>query len=120
MLDSHGLELTLLPRNERELIDGLRTEDVELALLVHRATSEDAVDSLGQTLERLGQHHDTVVHAGDEPRAAARRAEQAMLADARIVPLVRLDAWLALPHGLKGVSAGAYGVLRLEKARWRR
>jgi hypothetical protein len=111
VLDSRGVELTLLPRDEQRLLDELRAKEVELALLVHRATSEDAVEALGRTLERLG--------SGDGSPGSARRTEQALLADARIVPLVRLDAWLARPHRLEGVTAGAYPVLRLEQARWR-
>ncbi len=112
VLDAHGVELALLPRLAEELIDGLRSKEAELTLLVHQATSEDAVEALDRTLRRLDP--------AEAEGATPAQVERSLLEQARLVPLVRLEAWLARSHRLEGVRAGTYPVLRLETARWRR
>jgi len=107
-LETHGLVLTLLERDARELGEDLRSRELELALWVHRATDGDARESLGRTLRRLGQD-------GDAPFGT----ERSLLLQGRLVPIVRLDAWLATRRALKGVRPGNYGELRLDRARWR-
>jgi hypothetical protein len=46
--------------------------------------------------------------------------ETALIEDGRLIPLVRLHAWLVSREGFAGIETQASGVIRLDRARWRR
>ena len=50
--------------------------------------------------------------------AGAWKAEELLLADARVIPLIRLHAWLAYHSSLAGLDPGPEGEFRLEEAWW--
>jgi len=101
----------------------------QLRLLAHHPPVDDALLSLLDSLWFLrGVATDEIrrllratqiVDAGRR-RESAARLERRLIEDGRLVPLVRLHAWLISRRDLTGVDAAAYGVLRLEHAEWER
>jgi MarR-like DNA-binding transcriptional regulator SgrR of sgrS sRNA len=129
VLETQQVELSLVPMERGELRQALRAGDVEVALLAHRPGSVDPVLALEGTLWWLGEgaadaRASLIEASGIEPRQRAARAEAAwkaeelLLADARVIPLIRLHAWLAYHSSLAGLDPGAEGEFRLEEAWW--
>jgi len=123
------VELRLRPLSRRELLENLAAGDVEVALLAHRPETADPVLGLLGALWWLGEpvRAETLALLDcarltdpAERAVEATRVEQALLADARIIPLVRLEAWLATNRRLAGVEVEPYGTIRLGAAWWRR
>ena len=87
------------------------------AVYVARSSTGEEVD-----FESFCQEHSTVAdelhRLRDEWMHEA--AEQTLVAEGRLLPVVRLFAWLATAPDLEGVRAGAYGILQLDRARWSR
>ena len=117
----------LEPESSDRFLEALDREGLQLALVAHRPPVTDPVLAMQETLSPLG---DSVAQAwelleraawwaGEEERlSAVRFAEDTLLRPARLVPLVRLHAWLVVRSDLEGVSTGPWGVLRLDRARW--
>ena len=120
VLESEGVTVRLSDAND---------EGLQLLLLAHRPSLDDPVLALFDTMWPLRSRapesirslqHATRIADRERRRRSAAEIERAMIDDARLVPLVRVHAWLALHDGLAGVEAGGRGVLRLERARWKR
>lgn len=128
VLETKKVAITLDRRSTAELRDRLERQDVEMALLDHRPASSDPLLGLLQSVYWLGSHEgrealseacSTIDPAQPElRREAAWSVERELLDDWRIVPLIRLHAWLARHPRLTGTAPGPDGVLRLEEAWW--
>lgn len=127
MLEQAGLSVLLVPTRGDRFREALDDDRFQMALIAHRPPVIDPVLALQHTLWELGnpspEAWDALQRASwwdreDRRLSAARFAEDTLLREARLVPLVRVYAWLATRPGLEGVVAGPWGVLRLENARW--
>jgi hypothetical protein len=123
------LDVTLLLRSRQAtaLDAAVRAGEVEMALLAHRPHSRDPVLELGETVRRLGPAAGDareLLRVGAQAEGAGRRAraardaERLLTADARVIPLVRLEAWVAADSRLAAVDAGVPGLLRFGAAGW--
>ena len=102
-------------------------DPIQIALVAHHSPIADPLLALQHTLWPLGPAAAATLlrldrasrialgHRRDE-RAAL--IEESLLADARLIPLLRLHAWLVRSRDLTGVGAGRYGILRLDRAAW--
>jgi MarR-like DNA-binding transcriptional regulator SgrR of sgrS sRNA len=129
VLETERVELSLVAMDQHEIRQALRESQVEIALLAHRPGSEDPVLALEGTVWWLRSGADDawaglVEASGIDPRQMAARAEGAwvaeelLLGDARVIPLIRLHAWLAYHRSLAGLDPGPDGSFRLEEAWW--
>jgi MarR-like DNA-binding transcriptional regulator SgrR of sgrS sRNA len=129
VLETQQVELSIVPMDRGALRQALLKGDVEIVLLAHRPGSEDPVLALEGTVWWLGDGAEDARAAlaaasSIDPRQVAARAEGAweaerlLLADARLIPLIRLHAWLAYHHLLAGIDPGAEGEFRLEETWW--
>jgi MarR-like DNA-binding transcriptional regulator SgrR of sgrS sRNA len=115
---SEGLELRLAQGASR----------AELTLIGSRRRSDDPLDLLAPLLRGLGDSVDGARHYleqaarahGESRETLARMGETAMLAEARFVPVVRLDAWIAFDPALRGIEPGWAGQLGIDRAWWAR
>jgi len=110
------------------LITGDDSDRPELILVAHQRSSADPVVALeplvsatdtagkgaGHLLEQAGSA------SGSTRESLATQIEHALLVDALVVPLVRLEAWVAVSPALEGIQPGFTGELALEKAWWNR
>jgi len=128
-LEQQGLEILLEPIGAGGLRQALDAGDLQMALVAHRPPVEDPVLALLHTLWNAGLSRDAAWELleqaswwppGESRRSAAVYAEDTLLRDARVVPLVRLSVWLAADPELDGVSVGPWGILTLDRARWKR
>ncbi len=128
-LGGQRLELRLRPTSQDRLLEDLDLGQVEAALLVHRPETPDPVLGLLGAVWWLGAPVEAETRellratalATPAARAAeAARIEEQLLTDARVVPIVRLDAWLATNLRLAGVEVEPHGSIRLGAAWWRR
>jgi len=126
VLEQDGLALDLEPRSGEER-RGWLADRFQMALVAHHPPVADPVLALQHTLWPLGEaaaeafrRLDRASRISPERRRHDRAAlvEDSLLADARLIPLVRLHAWLVRHNDLTGVSAGRYGILRLERVEW--
>ena len=115
---TRGLELRLEPGGD----------PAELTLIGRQRRSDDSLAFLMPLLEILGEAADGARHyfdqaaavRGESRDALAALGEDAMLVDARLVPVLRLDAWIALAPELRGIEPGWTGQLGLDRAWWQR
>jgi hypothetical protein len=124
VLEREGLRVRIEPRDPRALPpDGI----THATLVAHQPPVSDPLLALLDTLwplretaaeevRRLLRATRVVDTAGR--RESAAEVEAILIESARLVPLVRLHAWLALRPGLDGVGSGGIGVLRLDRAEW--
>ena len=126
-LQGQGIELTLDPRPLPALHEAIAAGREQMVLLAHRPPSSDPVLALFQSFRRLGRgaaearlvlEQATLMADPGSRRRAAEYAEQTLMIEARLVPLVRVHAWLALAPGLTAVASGPNGTLDLTQARW--
>ncbi len=126
VLEQDGLVLDLEPRSGDERRAWLES-GFQMALVAHHPPIADPVLGLQHTLWPLGQaaadafqRLDRASRISPDHRRHERAAlvEDSLLAEARLIPLVRLHAWLVRHNDLTGISAGRYGILRLERAEW--
>lgn len=128
-LELEGLSVAIHERSLEELtaegFDGASS----MALMCHRPRSEDPVLALLETVGPLGPRAGPFLALLDQAsrleqttdrRAAAWLAEDALLIDADIAPLVRVQAWLASHRALQGLVAAADGMPRFDLAWWER
>jgi hypothetical protein len=99
-----------------------------MALIAHQPPTTDAVMALWYTFAGLGvgaqdalQALTAASAAGDQEsrKHLAELAEASLLIDRRLIPLIRLEGWLAWREGLAGVKVGPAGILHLEEAWWK-
>ena len=128
-LRTQRVDLQLQPTKPDRLIERLAAGDVEAALLLHRPETPDPVLALlgsvwwlGEAVrdETLALLDATALEDPAERVQAAVSVEEALLENARVCPLVRLESWLATRDGLVGVRVDPHGTLRLDAAWWRR
>jgi len=127
VLEQQGLSIRLEPASGDRLREATDDEGFQMALVAHRPPVIDPVLALQHTLWALGnpmiEAWESLERAAwweeqERRLSAALFVEDTLLRQARLVPLVRVHAWLITRPGLGGVSAGAWGVLRFEQARW--
>ena len=120
-----GVPVPLQGSEPAEFRERTRRGDFTAVLLLHHPPTADPVLGLHGSLAAVASLFPDAIEALEEatgpthPGArleAARRAEAALLRDARLIPLVRLHAWLASDPRLVGVTAGAAGILHLDGA----
>jgi hypothetical protein len=126
VLDGIGLDLVLEAVGPGAVVRD--PDGRERVLLVrHVAAVEDPILALQDLLVSLGQEGSPAWQALDgatildepEHRAdAATSVERGLIEGAYLVPLVRLEAWVALAPGLAGLRVESNGALRFERARW--
>jgi hypothetical protein len=118
-LAAEGVDVRRLQQQEAEL-PGLQ-------LIAHRPALADPILALLETLWPLGARASEEIRslerAAELPTSELRRRraaelEAAWIAEATLVPLVRVHAWLVRDARLEGVRLGPFGVLRLERAAW--
>lgn len=123
-----GIELALDPLAAGEPGPANPGGPWSMRLLAHAPRSRDPVLALVDTLSALRPGTDVALRLLDQAsippdlqarRAGAWLAEDALLLETRVVPLVRLEAWLAARVGLRGVTT-APGELGLGGAWWTR
>jgi MarR-like DNA-binding transcriptional regulator SgrR of sgrS sRNA len=128
-LSLEGVELAVEPRERNQLRRELEQGEVAMALLAHHPPLRDPVLRLLDTIWWLGPGAADAIgglrqasgRVDPELRAdAAWLAEYGLLVDLRLVPLIRLHAWLATDPALRDVAAGPSGRLRLDRAWWQR
>jgi len=126
-LEAERVELEPRPRHPGELAAALRSGDFDAAVLVHRVRAADPVLVLAETLHTVGSLPDSVggaLHRAElaaDPalrRTLAAAVEGALTSDGTLIPLVRLDAWLARDARLVGVGEDTPGLLRFDAAGW--
>jgi hypothetical protein len=127
VLEQEGVALRLEPGPEVHVRRSLDEGRVQMAVVAHRPPVGDPVLDLLDTLwplrataaEVLGRlERATRIENAGRRRERAAEVEAELIERGRLVPLVRLRAWLARRVDLSGVEPGAYGVLRLEGAEW--
>jgi hypothetical protein len=129
VLETQQVELSIVPMEREALRRALRSGDVEIALLAHRPGSEDPVLALEGTVWWLGEgaadaRAMLAEASGIDPEQAEARAdgawnaEELLLLDARVIPLIRLHAWLAYRSTLAGLDPRVGGEFRLEETWW--
>jgi MarR-like DNA-binding transcriptional regulator SgrR of sgrS sRNA len=127
VLEPQGLAIRLEPTNGDRLRERTEDKGFQVALVAHRPPVIDPVLALQHTLWALGNPEPEAWASlrraswweeEERRRAAALFVEDTLLQQARLVPLVRVHAWLVTRPELEGLSAGAWGVLRFERARW--
>lgn len=127
VLELHGVELELDPRDAAELAAALSRGRLSMALLAHRPGLADPVLALTESLIGLpglpaGAREALLESSRQvdprERRLAARRVEGGLVREGILIPLVRLHTWLASDPALRGVRTGADGLLFLEEAWW--
>ncbi|MCP3981893.1 MAG: hypothetical protein GY716_21530 [bacterium] len=122
-LGLHGIELLLGPGS------GSADDAADMRLVVHRPPVADPLIALQQTLAGLADAPEHVrgmlrssrgLADAEARRAAAELVENGLLVEARLIPILRLRAWLAHDSALRGVEPGPFGRLYLERAYWKR
>lgn len=121
--ESEGLRVDLTARSADDLRQDLTAGRYQVALVSHDSTLSDPVLALTQTLDRLGPGAESAlalleaaarIAPAGRRASGAREAETPLLADARLVPLLRLEAWLATVGTPGGFETGGFGVLRID------
>jgi hypothetical protein len=129
VLGDAGVRVTLDPRPATRVGGELASDRHAMALVAHRPPVADPLLALLDTLCPMGESAAGPVseiaqatrEAGSRARAARAAAiERELVRSARLVPLVRLPAWLVTAPALRGVRAGAWGEIDVERAAWRR
>jgi hypothetical protein len=124
----HGVRLDPRPVAGAELRRRLDDDPRAVALVVYRTTLAEPLLDLGETLWRTGaggrESLELLERASRLPDARERLTEamfvqDLLVGDARLVPLVHLDAWLVARRGLVGLEGGRFGQLSVERAGWR-
>jgi len=108
---------------ELRLVEGDQGDTPGLTLVAHQQWQDDAFESV-ESLVPVGADgarwylRQAEAADGDSRRSLVGLAEDAMLMEARLIPLLRLEAWLAMSPRLRGVDTGWSGDLTLERIWW--
>jgi len=113
---------------ELQLVRAGEAESAELILHAQQRWNADPVVALEPLVEHAGAAGEGARHYLDQARSAsgamreglANLAEDALLMDALVVPLVRLDVWIASAPALEGIQPGLTGELGLGNVWWKR
>ena len=126
-LDAAGVDLASEPLPRAAFRRRLAAGDAGVALVAHHPPVDEPILALESTFRRLSPsaadavallERSAAIPDATRRLASARRAEAMLLADARLIPLVRVHGWLASNPRLRGIAAGPHGILRLRNARW--
>jgi len=121
------IELSLTPREAADLRQVGAGPASSMILSVHQPASDDPVLGMTESVWPLaGPDSDTVKQLARASRIAdpkdrveaAARIERWVLDQGRLIPLVRLHAWLVVDARLRDVDTGPPGVLRLQRSWW--
>jgi ABC-type transport system substrate-binding protein len=130
ILESLDVELVLKAMRHDELRKALSVGELQLAILSHHPATPDPLLAALGTFWWFEPDADDSRYAlmdaaseispdqTDLRLRAALQVEGKLLADIRLVPLVKLHAFLARKPRLSGVAARVDGVLGLEEAWW--
>jgi len=128
-LTSEDVEVTPRASSTANLRAALRDDrnSINAALLLVGGSTGDGVLTLLEAISDLGPASDGIrlhleqasrlTEPGDR-QAAAQAAEDILLSGATLVPLIRLEAWLATDPALSGVEIGPHDLLLFHKAGW--
>jgi len=128
-LGPEGVQLALDPQEGSRLRQALDGGEHALALIAHHPPVADPLLGLLDTLCRVSPPDGPVVaeiaratrSVGRDARMrGASSVEGDLVRDHRLVPLVRAHAWLATASSLRGIHAGPWGEIGVERAEWRR
>ena len=128
-LQTERVEVTLLPMPRDQFLLELREGRVQAAVVPVEPFFDDPVLALRETAAVLGPSVEGAIlvldqaaalAAADARLSAALAAEQILLREAVVIPLVRVHAWLATRAGLAGVRVGPGPVLQFHEAGWSR
>jgi len=118
---AEGVELELLTSTDRVERPALTLSGRQRWSADPVATIEPLVVAAGGAAEGSRHYLGQAKSVSGETRTnLATLAEDALLIDALVVPLVRLEAWVAMSSRLRGVGPGLTGELALEKTWWGR
>jgi ABC-type oligopeptide transport system substrate-binding subunit len=113
-----GVDLRLAPDGpsaELTLIGRQRSSDDPLTFL------RPLLDGLGDVADAARRHFDQAADFyGDSRDELAAQGEDTLLVEAHLIPVLRLDAWIAVAPGLRGIEPGWTGQLGLERSWWDR
>lgn len=115
-------------RLELRLSTAAGEEPPELRLVAHQRWSTDPVPTLTSLAALTGTAGEQALQLLEEAGTAVgvRRddltdaAETKLIESALVVPLIRLEAWIAVSAQLEGVEPGLTGQLALERIWWNR
>jgi MarR-like DNA-binding transcriptional regulator SgrR of sgrS sRNA len=126
-LDGAGVALSLDPRGREDLDRALKAGELQAAVSFQRPWTDDPVLALSETLRAAGPGFDDAIAALDEaslePPGSERRVASALevqdgiLRADRLVPLARVDAWIAVAPGLV-LRPGIDPSLDIARAGW--
>jgi MarR-like DNA-binding transcriptional regulator SgrR of sgrS sRNA len=117
-LEIEGVRLSLVDRSDGE---------ASMTLLAHMPAAAEVLTQLLADVARMRDHAagelDLLQRAAEQNKPELRAelvwwAESALMRDGRIVPLLRLEAWLARNPALRDVGSGDGGELLLGDAWW--
>jgi hypothetical protein len=133
VVDGHGVAVDLEGVEMATFLTRVRDQQTHAALLVIRSPSADPILELQEVLRPLGEPVLDALEVldrgnrespGSARRAAAAREAERLVIDGdgpgryRLVPLVRVHAWLFTAPGLRGVARGDPAELSLGSAWW--
>jgi len=95
-----------------------------LTLVSHQQWEDDPLASFGRLIPDDEEGARWFLRQAESAEEQARvslvvQAEDAMLAEARLIPLLRLEAWFAFHPRLQGVTTGWAGDMSLEELWWK-
>jgi hypothetical protein len=129
VLRSRGVDLRPVAHSRGGLTRALEDREVHGAVVAHRPLVDEPLLALLETLWPLRRPfadeagtllRSTRIADPERRRRRARDIEADLVGDARLIPLVRLRAWLLHGPELTGIETGGRGVLRLDRATWAR
>ena len=118
MLEVEGVRLSIVPHPKN---------DVSMYLGAQMPADVATLSPLISYVVRIRSHAagelDLLERASRQEKPELRSelawwAESALMRDGRIIPLLRLEAWLARRHALQNVRSGGGGELMLGEAWW--
>jgi hypothetical protein len=133
VVESHGVAIDLEGVDTSTLASRISAQKIHAAVLKRRSHGADPVEDLQAVLRPLGEpvldaleilDRGSRERPGSSARVAAARAAERLVVDGdgpgrfRVVPLVRVHAWLFSAPGLRDVTHGEPAELSLANAWW--
>jgi MarR-like DNA-binding transcriptional regulator SgrR of sgrS sRNA len=125
----HGVDLRVAAHPAGGLSRALAETGFHGVVLAHRPLADEPLLALVETLwplrtmfgeETTGLLRATRIADPDRRQRRAEEVEAGLIADARLIPLVRLHAWRLRAADVERVDTGSRGRVRLDRARWSR